>query len=170
MNQLPASHDPTPETFTFHWRAMLRSTLAVITGYIHITVFVRLLWLGLGYLMPALHEETAGRSLLAYFLDAGVAAVASLAAGYITALIARRDEARHAFILVIALVLLSAINYLFPAQGYAQSGWHSLMQVIIMVLLVPMGARLRREQRLRKEGKEKAAPLSGSTSETEAGA
>jgi hypothetical protein len=124
---------------------MLRSILSVIAGNIVWTI----LWLAMNAILASIYPQTLdGKtrvesvSLLSFLLVYSV--VISVVAGYITALIARRNEIGHAFALGI---LQLALGILFQSQAWnLLPVWYHLTFLLLLIPGNLFGAVLRQKQ------------------------
>lgn len=111
---------------------MLRSILSVIAGNVAWTI----LWLGMNVVLASMNPQVAdGKtriesfSILTFLLVYSV--VISVAAGYITALVARRNEIAHTFALGI---LQLALGIFFQYQAWNLSPmWYHLSFLILLI-------------------------------------
>ena len=124
---------------------MLRSILAVIAGNIVWTI----LWLAMNGILAGIHPQIAdGKtriesvSLLVFILVYSV--VISVVAGYITALIARRNEIAH----TVALGILQlAMGIFFQSQAWNLLPiWYHLSFLILLIPGNIIGGLIRQKQ------------------------
>ncbi len=124
---------------------MLRSILAVIAGNIVWTI----LWLAMNAVLAGIHPQIAdGKtriesvSLLLFILVYSV--VISVVAGYITALIARRNEIAH----TVALGILQlAMGIFFQSQAWNLLPiWYHLSFLILLIPGNVFGGLIRQKQ------------------------
>lgn len=147
MGKLPAQAAP-PPTSPAPWIRLLRSVGAVVAGYVVLTILVTIMWLILGKISPdRFGTAHAGPPLITFVVDGLIAVGAGFAAGYLTALIAGRAELAHALALGGLMLLLSIVTLLYPPSDISLPGWHIVLLVVIMLITVCLGARLRRSHR-----------------------
>lgn len=151
MGRLPAQAAPPPPNPT-PWIRLFRSIGAVVAGYVVLTILVTILWLILGKIAPdRFGTAHAGPPLIAFVVDSLIAVGAGFAAGYLTALIAGRAELAHALALGGLMSLLSIITLLYPQTDISLPGWHTFLLVVVMLITICLGARLRRLHRFATE-------------------
>ena len=115
---------------------MLRSILAVLVGYLAISILVMLLFMLLSTLSPDLFA-TPGvlPPILAVTLILAYSFVAAIVGGFVTATIAQRSEAKHVWVLMGFMLVMGVVSI---RQYSSQPLWYSL----VLLLLGPLGAYL----------------------------
>lgn len=114
---------------------MIRSILAVISGYLAFYVAMLLLWLAFGY-GPEQDIPSTGFLVVSVFCEAFFA----VGAGYLIALIARRRALVHAAFLS-ALFVVSGVLYLLLRLNHYPF-WIPLAMILINAPCVLLGAYL----------------------------
>lgn len=117
---------------------MIRSILAVISGYLAFYLAMLALWLVFGY-GPEQKAPTAEFLLLSIFFEA----IFALGSGYLIALIARRRELLHAGILSAVFVLSGVLYLLLRLNHYPI--WVPLAVIFINAPCCLLGGHLRKK-------------------------
>ena len=122
---------------------MIRSILAVISGYLSFYLAMLVLWLAFGY-QPKDTIPSSG------FLAASVCceALFALGSGFLIALIARRRELLHAAFLSAVFIIFGALYILLGLNHYPI--WIPLAMIFLHAPAVLLGAHLR-IQRVRRQ-------------------
>ncbi|MFC2142336.1 hypothetical protein ACFLR7_05330 [Acidobacteriota bacterium] len=122
---------------------MIRSVLAVISGYLSFYLAMLVLWLAFGHQPKDTIPSTA-------FLAASVfcEALFALGSGYLIALIARRRELLHAAFLSAVFVIFGILYLLLGLNHYPL--WIPLAMIVLHAPAVLLGAYLRK-QRVRRQ-------------------
>jgi hypothetical protein len=118
---------------------MIRSILAVISGYLAFYLAMLILWLAFGY-GPEHKIPTTNFLILSIFCEA----LFALGSGYLIALIARRRELLHAGILS-AIFVISGILYLVLRLNHYPV-WVPLAVIFLNAPCVLLGGHLRKKR------------------------
>ena len=125
-------------------RHMLRSVVAVVSGYLAFLVLTYSLWMVFGQDLET--PPTEGFLVLSLAFETPFA----VAAGYLTAWIARRRGAAHAAVLAGAMALHGAAGLVASSQAYPV--WVDLVTLFILAPCCYVGGRIREfHQRSRLE-------------------
>jgi cyanate permease len=102
--------------------AMSRSVLAVAMGYITLVILVILTFTILAAVVPEmLNQKDPSREFLLITLIAGW--LSAVPAGFLTALLAKENECKHAGMLLVVIMLLGFITLLLE-DGAKPLWWH----------------------------------------------
>ena len=118
---------------------MIRSILAVISGYLAFYLALLILWLVFGY-GPKQKTPTTEFLILSLFCEA----LFALGSGVLIALIARRRELLHAGILSAVFVISGVLYLLLRLNHYPV--WVPLGVIFVNAPCVLLGAYLRRKR------------------------
>jgi hypothetical protein len=119
---------------------LLRSLLAILTGFIVFIAIIRMLTALAGSLSPNLASQ--GSQAMAYLLLSLVWSVAAaVLAGFITARIAGAHEFPHSAALGFLMVLLGVIS--MRQEGVTQPGWYQITIAGCGPVSAMIGAALR---------------------------
>ena len=118
---------------------MIRSILAVISGYLAFYLAMLILWFAFGY--GPKHEIPSNEFLV---ISAFFEALFAFGSGYLIAYIARRRELLHAGFLSFVFIL-SGILYLL-LKMYQYPTWVPLVVIFVHAPCVLLGALLRKKQ------------------------
>lgn len=124
---------------------MMRSALAVVAGYILASSTQLVATLALdsmfGYDM---HDPKLNPALSWILASVAIAFVCYFVASYITAFIARTELMRHATYLVAMVIVFNVVGLI--TQRGAQPFWFSLSMIVIPIVAVILGTRIRLAQ------------------------
>ena len=132
---------------------MIRSILAVISGYLAFYVAMLVLWLAFGY-GPEQDIPSTGFLVISVFCEA----LFALGAGYLIASIARRREIIHAAFLSVLFVVSGILYLLLRLNHYPF--WVPLAMILINAPCVLLGAYIR-IQRIRTQRSDPASIIKG---------
>ena len=121
---------------------MLRSILAIIVGYLTFAIPIRILFL-IWFGMPdSDNMPTPSMGFMPFSIVFGF--IFTIAAGYVTALIATRLEIKHVYFLAGVLILLAIVNMITAAGN--EPFWYQIVNLITGVAGVLLGGSIRAGQ------------------------
>jgi hypothetical protein len=118
---------------------MGRSVLAVVVGYLVMAIAVVALF-AVWFREP---NAVPSRGSMLFSLSYGF--LFGVVGGYVTALIARRSEVRHAIALAGLLAIRGAVPLI--ASAGQEPLWYQVATILVMVFAVMLGGYLRARQR-----------------------
>ncbi|NIM49022.1 MAG: hypothetical protein GTN62_04230 [Gemmatimonadales bacterium] len=130
---------------------MARSVFAVIAGYLVMGIAIMVLMV----LWPQASRVLSSTGFM--LLNITARFVAAVIAGYITGLVARQAELKHAAALVVFATVLALINFLLASSR--EPLWYQLANFMAMVLGVLWGGYLRAARRARAAARAAASGL-----------
>jgi hypothetical protein len=119
---------------------MIRSIIAIISGYVTFSIAVLILWLAFGY--GPKDVPPTNFLLFSIFCEAIFAA----GSGYLVALIAQRRELLHAGILAAIFVLVGLGSLLFKTHPYPY--WVALSIILINAPCALLGGYIRQIKKI----------------------
>ena len=124
---------------------MVRSILAVIAGYLLMAGGIGALAGVMLIVLPGIYPEPGKAPSLAFMiLTFGYSAFGAVVGGYVTGVVAKRAEAKHALALGAVFVLL-VIIYMMKFWGL-QPVWYPVAPILIVAPAVWLGGWLRGRQ------------------------
>jgi nitrate/nitrite transporter NarK len=122
-------------------KPIVRSILAVITGYLLLAVLIGVVDFGLSLISPDQYPNGAHPAAKWLIVELAVGVCLLVAGGYLTAKIARRSEMRHVLALGILAAVMAAVSLLVYQNR--QPVWFQLVFLICAIPATLTGGRLK---------------------------
>jgi peptidoglycan/LPS O-acetylase OafA/YrhL len=126
---------------------MLRSTLAIIGGYLAMVAVVGLCTYGLMLLTPSWFPGAAPPAGPFLAVNIAYSVIAALAGGYVAAWIAPQRPVKHAVMLAVFALVMSIVSAVL--QGDRQPRWYQVLLAVCMPMVIVLGGWVRGHQRSR---------------------
>jgi hypothetical protein len=124
---------------------MLRSSLAIIGGYLAMVAVVGLCTYGLMLVTPSWFPG-AGTPAGPYLaVNIAYSAIAALTGGYVAAWIAPRRPVKHALLLAVFALVMSIVSAVL--QGDRQPRWYQVLLAVCMPMVIVLGGWVRARSR-----------------------
>lgn len=124
---------------------MMRSFAAIVGGFLAYALLMGVTMVALSFFLPAAFAGDAPRTGWAVGAELAYSVIFAAFGGYITALIARRDEVTHAGMLAAIILAMSVINLLMSPMGMNPPIYEATM-ILLSAVSAVLGGVLRFRQ------------------------